>query len=88
MNMDTEKGIVESVRRDMLINLDSLITAATSLKADLETAQKNNDFSEKAQTFGVAYGGMSGSIMALIQNEAKYNTLLGQIIKAKFLNEK
>ncbi len=85
--MDVDKQLAESIRKDMIFNLTGIINAATNLKAELEESQEIGDFSETASTFGVAYGSMGGSIMALIQNEAKYNILIQQIVRKRFTED-
>lgn len=85
--MDMDKQSAEFLRRDMIHNLDIIIDAATELKAELKKSQETSDFSETASTFGVAYGSMGGSVMALIQNEAKYNMLIQQIVKKRFTED-
>ena len=85
MDMDMEKTKVTSLRSDMISNLNSLISAATDLKDSLETAKKNSDFSNNAQTFGVAYGLISMGAMALVRDEGTYNSLISQISKAESL---
>ncbi len=63
----------------MITLLDNIIIESKRLSAKLEEAQKNDNFTMSASTNGVAYGSLSGAIMALVKNEAEYNTLVQQI---------
>ena len=85
MDLDMEKTKATSLRSDMISNLHSIISSATQLKDSLEIANKNNDFSHKAQTFGVAYGLISMTAMALVRDEGFYNSLILQISNAESL---
>ena len=77
--MDMKKDRARNIRHDMINLLNNIVNESTRLENKLRLSQQNDDFSSDANTFGVAYGSLSGAIMALIKNESEYNTLVQQI---------
>lgn len=82
---EMELAKAKQIRHDMIGSLESLIDAATTVKARLEQAQKNDDYSAGAKTDDIVYGSIGMSTSYLLKNEAIYNTLIDSIVMNKAL---
>ena len=82
---EMELAKAKQIRHDMIGSLESLIDAATRVKARLEQAQKKNDYSAGAKTDDMVYGSIGMSTNYLLKNEAVYNTLIDNIVMEKAL---